>query len=150
MLNPRSARFSSFFPFARSLFFILFPFLLLIAEAKAAPALLRCQVSQGGEIKTLEFAPVSDPYTVKSADINGVFRFKAAFIGSEQRIEYIKLYVYYHQTKNQWVLLQQAKYTPPFNQAVDPSVSLTGTNYLYSPQLGRELQYSCTLSGSTL
>lgn len=92
---------------------------------------------------------MSDPYTVKSVDINGVFRFKAVFIGSEQHIDYIKLYVYYHQAKSQWVLLQQAKYTPPFSQATEPSVSLTGTNYLYSPQLGRELQYSCALSGNT-
>jgi hypothetical protein len=144
MIKSRSNYSSSFSLFARSLFLVLFLFLAQVDEASSATPLLRCQLSQSGDIQTLDFVPVSDPYTVKAVDINGRFRFKAVVIGSEQQIDYITLYVYYR-AKRQWVLLHQAKYFPPFNQAVFPSASLTGVNYVYSPVLGRELQYSCAL-----
>lgn len=118
--------------------------LLFAATVQAAP-LLRCQVSYSGETRTLEAAPVSDPYSVEAWDIGGRFRFKAVVIGDDRRIDYIKLYAYY-QAERQPVLLHQAKYLPPF-AASDAPYALTGLNYLYSPDLGRELQYGCALDG---
>lgn len=147
MANP-PAYSSSFYASVRALHLILFLAAALAGKASAAPPLLRCELHQAGEIRTLDFVPVSDPYTVKPVDINGRFRFKAVYIGSERQIDYIKLYVYY-QERRQWVLLHQAKYFPPFNPAMLPSASLTGTNYVYSPGLGRELKYGCALLGET-
>jgi hypothetical protein len=120
----------------------------LIAPAAFASPLLRCQIDQGGSTQVLEFAPVSDPYSVKAIDINGRFRFKAVVIGDERHIEYIKLYTY-SQTRRQPVLLHVAKYLAPVALPVAlPSpapAALTGLNYVYSPQLERELQYGCAL-----
>lgn len=122
----------------------MFLFLLPVAEADSATPLLRCQIGQSDDQRTVDFVPVSDPYTIKAVDINGRFRFKAVFIGGEQSINYITLNVYY-QAKRQWVLLHQAKYFPPFNENMFSPGALTGANYVYSPVLGRELQYSCSL-----
>lgn len=109
----------------------------------AAP-LLRCQIDQGGSSQILDFPPVSDPYPVKAIDINGRFRFKAVVMGDAQQIEYIKVYVY-SQTKRQPILLHQAKYMAPMTRADASFDALTGINYVYSPQLERELQYGCAL-----
>ena len=92
----------------------------------------------------LDFIPTGDPYSVEAIDINGRFRFKAVVIGDAQHIEYIKLYVY-SQTRRQPVLLHQAKYLAPVATPGSAPSALTGINYLYSPQLERELQYGCAL-----
>ncbi len=114
----------------------------------AAAPLLRCQIDQGGTTRMLEFAPVSDPYSVRAIDINGRFRFKAVVIGDARGVEYIKLYTY-SQTRRQPVLLHVAKYMAPVALPVSvpepPFAALTGHQYLYSPQLERELQYGCAL-----
>lgn len=117
-----------------------------IAEAKSGKPLLRCQISQGGgDPHIFEFKQTADPYSVKSVDIDGHFRFKAVMVGTEH-IAYIKLYTYY-QASHQVILLHEAKYVPPAVPSTSDSAgSFTGINYLYSPILGRELQYSCTLT----
>lgn len=130
--------------FVRSLFLTMLLLFLQIDEAHSATPSLRCHLSQSDDRRTVDFALVSDPYTVKAVDMNGRFRFKAVFVGSEQLTSYITLNVYYR-AKRQWVLLHQAKYFPPFNDAVFSPGALTGANYVYSPVLGRELQYSCSL-----
>ena len=48
---------------ARLVLYATFPCLLLIAEARSAPPLLRCQLSQFDDQRTVDFVPVSDPYT---------------------------------------------------------------------------------------
>ena len=70
--------------------------------------------------------------------------FKAVVIGDERKVEYIKLYTYY-QSKRQAVLLHEAKYLAPALDSGTGSATLTGTNTLYSPSLGREFQYGCAL-----
>jgi hypothetical protein len=116
----------------------------LFPAALFASPLLRCQIDQGGNTQVLDFIPVGDPYSVKAIDINGRFRFKAVVIGDTQHIEYIKLYVY-SQTRRQPVLLHLAKYLAPVAAAGSGFSALTGINYVYSPQLERELQYGCAL-----
>ncbi len=113
----------------------------LPAAAWAAPR-VRCQVKHIGKIHNLEFKPGSDPYVVEAIDIDQRFRFKVVVIGDEQKIDYLKTYVYY-QTARQPVLLHSAHFFTPIAQPA-PS-SLTGVNHIYSPDLGRELQYDCAV-----
>jgi hypothetical protein len=133
----------------RSAFSAAWP-MLAIAAALAAPAdaaaapRLHCHIEQGGTVQDLQFGVVSDPYTVPSIAINNRFRFKAVMVGEGQQVAYIKLYTYY-QTKRQAVLLQEAKYLAPQVQAGADPAGLTGIVYLYSPLLGREIQYGCAL-----
>lgn len=124
---------------------LLLPLALLASGAAEASPLLRCEVSYAGATHTVEASPAADPYGVAARDIAGRFSFKAVVIGDDQYVDYIKLYAYY-QTRRQPVLLHQAKYLPPFTASSSP-YALTGTHFLYSPDLGRELQYRCTLQG---
>lgn len=115
---------------------------ILCANAAAAP-LLRCELTYAGTTHTLEATAGTDPYTTESIDIDGRFRFKAVILGMDRQIETVKLYAYY-ETRRQPVLIQEVKYARPFAKSDSP-YSLTGLNYLYSPPLGRELQYGCAL-----
>jgi len=54
---------------------------MLLGNAAQAETRLRCQLEQGGQHFDLEFAPVLDPYTVVSVEINHPFRFKAVVVG---------------------------------------------------------------------
>lgn len=92
----------------------------------------------------LRFEPVPDPYAVKAVDINERFRFKAVVIGTGEKIDYIKLYAYYV-SSGRAVLLHYAKYLSPVPRQTALPGSLTGQQYLYSPVLGREMQYACAL-----
>lgn len=112
-------------------------------SAAAAPR-LRCQLDQGGETQTVEFAPVRDPYSVRSIDVRGNFRFKAVVIGDERRVEYIRLYTSYV-TGRQPMLLHDARYAEPVAAVAPDPAALTGAQAVYSPVLGRELKYRCAL-----
>lgn len=109
--------------------------------AHAAP-LLRCELTYAGNTQTLEATPVSNPYTVKSVDVGGRFRFKAVVVGSAEQVDYINLYAYL-ETRQQPVLVQQVTYRPPF--VAGPT--LTGQQFLYAGPVERELQYNCHLPG---
>jgi hypothetical protein len=124
---------------------VIFLALWLCSTVFAAPPLLRCEINSGGESYVEDFLPTTDPYTVAAKDIGGGFRFKAVMLGTEQRIEYIKIYTY-SQEPHHVVLLHVAKYLPPFRQKQPSFAALTGVHYLYSPGLERELQYGCALS----
>lgn len=116
----------------------------LAADGAAAAPRLHCHIEQGGKVQDLLFAPVSDPYSVASVAIDNRFRFKAVVVGDAQQITYIKLYTYYT-TRRQPMLLQESKYLAPQVQAGADPAGLTGIVYLYSPLLGREMQYGCAL-----
>lgn len=115
---------------------------LFCASVGAAP-LLHCEVTYAGSTHTLDTTPGGDPYTTESIDIDGRFRFKAVVLGSAQKIDVVKLYAYY-ETRRQPMLIEEAKYLPPFAMSDSP-YALTGLHSLYSPPLGRELQYGCAL-----
>jgi hypothetical protein len=112
--------------------------------ACAAP-LLRCDVTYAGTTHTVQARPVVDPYPVPSVDIGGRFRFKAVMVGDATRVERILIYAYLD-TARQPVLVQQAKYLPPF-QVTDTPYPLTGEQHLYAGPVERELIYHCTLEG---
>lgn len=113
------------------------------ATAEAAPR-LSCEILQGGSTQTLQVDPVSDPYTVKAININDRFRFKAVMVGNARQVDYIKLYAYAW-SSGKAVLLHQVRYLSPIPQAQAAPHSLTGLHALYSPELGREMQYGCAL-----
>lgn len=123
-----------------------FAFFTLLASttAEAAP-LLRCQVAYAGTTHTIEASPVADPYPVPSVDIGGRFRFKAVMVGTNARVDRILLYAYLD-AKRQPILVQEAKYLPPYTVSEAP-YRLTGEQHLYAGVVERELIYSCTLQG---
>ena len=117
----------------------------LLGQSALASPLLRCAVTYAGSTQTIEATPVADPYPVASVDIGGRFWFKPVVVGQGGRVDYVKLYAYLD-TASQPVLIQEAKYLPPFASA-QPPVSLTGEQHLYAGHLERELIYNCTLIG---
>ena len=115
--------------------------LALCAVCSAAPldSRLQCKLFAGGEDHQFIFVPTSQPYKVKPIDLER-FRFKAIVAANAEHIENIKITVSYR-TDKQPLILQQATYLPPFVS----HQSLTGRQQLYSPNLGRELIYECTM-----
>ena len=120
----------------------------------SAQPLLRCEISYAGTTHILTATIHNDPdsdansdtggaYINEAMDVGGRFRFKAILLGSKEHLDTIKLYAYY-ETHRQPVLLQEVRYVAPFTVSTTP-YGLTGLNYLYSPPLGRELQYGCAL-----
>lgn len=118
---------------------------LFFHHAVFAAPLLRCHVSYAGTTHVIETTPVADPYPVPSVDIGGRFRFKAVMVGSTARIDRILLYAYLD-ARTQPILIQEAKYLPPFKASAMP-YPLTGEQHLYAGPAERELIYNCTLQG---
>ena len=118
--------------------------LMLAPVAWAAP-LLRCAVTYAGSTQTIEATPVVDPYPVASVDVGGRFWFKPVMVGQGSRVDYVKLYAYLD-TASQPLLIQEAKYLPPF-PSDQPPASLTGEQHLYAGHLERELIYNCSMQG---
>lgn len=114
----------------------------LVAQGAGAqtPAQLRCEVTYAGAVHWVVAEPVQDPYSVPAVDIGGRFRIKPVLLGTSEKIDLALVYVYVMDGE-QAVLIQQAKYKPPF----PPLGSLTGQQYLYAGPLERELRYDCFL-----
>lgn len=120
-------------------------FSLCLPLAAVAAPLLRCDVAYAGTTHRIEARPVDDPYPVPSVDIGGRFRFKAVMVGSATQVQRILLYAYLDAAR-QPILVQEAKYLPPF-RVTDTPYPLTGEQHLYAGPVERELIYSCTLEG---
>ena len=116
----------------------------LVPVMALASPLLRCQFEVNAEAQQHAFVPTRDPYPVTSIDLNQRFRFKAVVLGDEQQVALINLYVY-HQTHRQPMLMQHVKFVAPVAQVSPAPDALTGQMAVYSPFLGKELQYSCAL-----
>lgn len=110
-----------------------------------AGPLLRCAVTYADATQVIEARPVADPYAVPSVEIGGRFFFKAVLVGSPEQAERVVLYAYFN-VEGRPVLIQQAKYLPPFPASSGP-VPLTGEQRLYAGAAERELIYRCTLEG---
>ena len=115
----------------------------LASLASAAPE-LRCQFEVNAEVQQHAFSPSQDPYRVTSVDLSQRFRFKAVVLGDAQKLDLINLYVYY-QTHRQPMLMQHVKFVAPVAQVSPAPDALTGQMAVYSPFLGKELQYRCAL-----
>ena len=110
-----------------------------------ATPLLHCQVTYAGTTHVIKATAVTDPYPVPSVDIGGRFRFKAVMVGSTAQVDRILLYTYFD-AMGRPILIQEAKYLPPFEASAKP-YPLTGEQHLYAGPAERELIYSCTLEG---
>ena len=118
---------------------------LVCGPAAADELRVQCDLTYAGATQTVVARPVADPYTVPSVDVRGRFRFKPVVVGSPGQIERVNLYVYL-QTPAQPVLVQQAKYLPPFDGPPDGRpLRLTGEQRVYAGSLERELIYNCQL-----
>ena len=116
-----------------------------VGAGHAAATELRCDVTYAGVAHPVVARPVQDPYGQAPVDIADRFLFKPVVVGTDRAIERINLYVYLS-TRSQPVLVQQAKYLPPFQWPVDGSpLVLTGQQHLYAGPMERELIYGCTL-----
>jgi len=115
----------------------------LVSLASAAPE-LRCEFEVNAEVHQHAFSPSQDPYRVTSVDLSERFRFKAVVLGDAQKLELINLYVFY-QTRRQPMLMQHVKFVAPVTQVSPAPDALTGQMAVYSPFLGKELQYRCAL-----
>jgi hypothetical protein len=111
--------------------------------ARKGPA-LECTVVYGGEARRLQFPSTTEPYRVVPQDVAGRFRFKAVYIRDPWSAASINLYAY-QQADAGDVLLQQAKYLPPFSLGKGARYGFTGRQLVYSTEQ-RELEYWCELS----
>ncbi len=118
--------------------------------ALAAPQ-LKCSFDVNSETHTKTFGVVNDPYTTKAVPIGNRFRFKAIVLaagpdaGGASSLESINLYVYYN-TRRQPMIMQHTRFLQPVAQTAPQPDALTGRVSLYSPLLGKELQYQCALA----
>ena len=124
-------------------FLALFAGCSLASNALASPV-LRCHVEIADTVQILNFAPETDPYTVRPVNIGDRFDFKAVVIGNGGAVDYVSLYVY-DKDRAPSVLLHQANYPAPVAQSAPAASALTGVNFVYSRRLGRELKYACAL-----
>ena len=118
--------------------------------AVAAPQ-LQCSFDVNSETHHKTFGVVTDPYTTEAVPIGNRFRFKAIVLaagpdaGGASGLESINLYVYYN-TRRQPMVMQHTRFVQPVAQSAPKPDALTGRVSLYSPLLGKELQYQCALA----
>ena len=126
------------------------PLLLCLSTANAAPQ-LQCSFDVNSETHHKIFGVVTDPYTTEAVPIGNRFRFKAIVLassadsGNAKGLESINLYVYYN-TRRQPMIMQHTRFLQPVAQIAPQPDALTGRVSLYSPLLGKELQYQCALT----
>ena len=126
---------------------LFFMTLCFVSTQVCASPLLQCQFEMNGHNETHIFKPVADPYLAESIDIGERFRFKAVVLASSNQVDLVNLYVSY-QTRRQPIILQHAKFIKPSLPNSMESKSLTGRIAVYSPHLGKELAYECSLLDS--
>jgi hypothetical protein len=119
-------------------------------SALAAPQ-LQCSFDVNSETHHKTFSVVTDPYTTEAVPIGNRFRFKAILLAAgpdatgASSLESINLYVYYN-TRRQPMIMQHTRFLQPLAQTAPQPDALTGRVSLYSPLLGKELQYQCALA----
>jgi len=118
--------------------------LCLFATQVWASPQLQCAFELNGYTETHVFKPVTDPYLAESIDVGGRFRFKAVVLTADNQVDLVNLYVFY-QTRRQPMILQHAKFIKPTLLPSQQANSLTGRIAVYSPFLGKELVYGCSL-----
>ncbi len=113
--------------------------------AALASAQLQCTFDVNSETHHTVHGLATDPYTVAAVPIGNRFRFKAILLGDEQGLESVNIYVYYT-TRRQPMVMQHVQYRQPQALRNPAPDALTGRVALYSPLLGKELQYHCALA----
>lgn len=107
-------------------------------ELQADASMVSCEVGYGGDVLRVTTTPDTGAYQAPETDIAGRFRFKLVALGEAGHIRTVKVYVYANAHGNA-TILHAASYEP------HASGNFSGTQTLYAPPLGRELQYRCAL-----
>lgn len=130
--------------------------LALLPCVAQASAQLQCTFDVNSETHHTVHKLATDPYTVAAVPIGNRFRFKAIVLAAAQddasgaaqaapaAIESVNLYFYYN-TRRQPMVMQHTQYLQPVPLRNPAPDALTGRVALYSPLLGKELQYHCAL-----
>jgi len=100
---------------------------------------ISCEIRTMGKTYWVSASPTLDRYYVAAVPVSKRFRFRLSVIGTEQRVDSIKIDVQ-ATTERQPILVHQATLSPPF--APFPAL-LNGENRVYSPDYERELWYRC-------
>ncbi len=131
--------------------------LALLPCAAQASAQLQCTFEVNSETHHTVHGVATDPYTVAAVPIGNRFRFKAILLAAAPEpapsaaqpapaaLESVNLYVYYN-TRRQPMVMQHVQYLQPVPLRSPAPDALTGRVALYSPLLGKELQYQCALA----
>ncbi len=135
--------------------------LALLPIAAQASAQLQCTFDVNSETHQTVHKVATDPYTVAAVPLGNRFRFKAIVLSAAQdaaqgaapsaaqpaptAIESVNLYVYYN-TRRQPMVMQHTQYLQPLPLRNPAPDALTGRVAVYSPLLGKELQYHCALA----
>ncbi len=111
---------------------------------------LQCTFEVNSETHYRAFGPATDPYTVAAVPVGNRFRVKAIVLSAapgsaDTPIESVNMYVYYN-TRRQPMVMQHLQFLQPVPLRSPLPDSLTGRVSLYSPLLGKELQYRCALA----
>ncbi|MFM6990405.1 MAG: hypothetical protein ACKOWD_03760 [Rhodoferax sp.] len=111
---------------------------------------LQCTFEVNSETHYRAFSPAADPYTVAAVPVGNRFRVKAIVLAAtpgkaDTPIESVNMYVYYN-TRRQPMVMQHLQYLQPVALRNPSPDALTGRVSLYSPLLGKELQYRCALA----
>ena len=114
---------------------------------------LQCTFEVNSETHYRTFGLATDPYTVAAVPVGNRFRVKAIVLAAASDaagtpIESVNLYVYYN-TRRQPMVMQHLQFLQPVPLRNPLPDSLTGRVSLYSPLLGKELQYHCALAEVT-
>jgi hypothetical protein len=111
---------------------------------------LQCTFEVNSETHHIVFRPATDPYTVAAVPVGNRFRVKAIVLAApsgqaDTPIESVNMYVYYN-TRRQPMVMQHLQFLQPVPLRNPLPDALTGRVSLYSPLLGKELQYRCALA----
>lgn len=115
---------------------------MIAGSAAAAARQLVCEVTYGGETRTLRAAPVTSPYGVAPTPIGSYFLFRPVFERPPRGTASLKLYTYadlesgpvpIHVAEFAWPVRWQGRH------------GFTGLQRVYEPVRDGELEYWCTL-----
>lgn len=113
------------------------------SSALAMPA-LRCAIDSTGETLVHDARITDNPYAVQPVSVNRHFRFKAVVVGDARAgtVDHVQLYTQYQGARGP-VLLHQVGYTRPVVNTDPQAASLTGLQWVYSPERERQFQFEC-------
>jgi len=104
-----------------------------------------CTCSYGGQVQRLSFPATREPYRVVPQEIGERFRLKVVYLREPWRSASLNVYAY-ARGEDRDVLLQEAKYLPPYSTSPSGDrFGFTGRQLVYSAEQ-RELEYWCELS----